>query len=302
MNMGELLDHTITLYRKNFLTLIGIVSVVSVPYMLAQIAAVILALPTDATGFSRRASNPFSDSFLLYFAIILAIAIPIGILYIFQHGALTVVASEFFMGKRAGIKQAYGRAFRRGWTLFGTQFVIGLANVMIFGLLFFPIIGLALLGASGGGNSAAAAGLGLATICICLAFVPALALAVVLNVLWIFWSQTIMLENKGLRAGLGRSWGLVRGSFWRVLLIAIVAYIFIATITATPTYAISILALMLPQSILATALNSAVSTLIGIFITPLWYSLLTLLYYDIRIRKEGFDLELQARQLTESIA
>lgn len=302
MGVGELLDRAITLYRKNFLTLVGIVAVVSVPYMLAQITAVFLALPTDPAGISRRASNPFSDSFLLYLAILAAIAIPVGILYIFQSGALTVVASEYFLGKSAGFKQAYGRAIRRGWTLFGTQFVIGLTNVMIFGFLFIPFFGMALLSAGAGSNSAGAAALGLATICICLAFVPALALAAILNVLWIFWAQTVMIENKGLRAGLGRSWRLVRGSFWRVLLIAIVAYIFIATITATPTYAISIVAVMLPQTAIATALNSAVSTLIGIFVTPLWSTLLTLVYYDLRIRKEGFDLEMQAQRLAEPAA
>jgi hypothetical protein len=103
------------------------------------------------------------------------------------------------------------------------------------------------------------------------------------------------------RAGLGRSWQLVRGSFWRVFLIAVLAYIFISVITATPTYAISIISAMLPSSLLATAFNSTVSILISIFTTPLWFALSTLLYYDLRIRKEGFDLELQAQQLAEPL-
>jgi len=301
MNIGELLDRAITLYRRNFLTLVGIVAIVNVPYLLVQIVAIILAIPTDLTNFSQRSSNFSSNSFLIYFAALVIVAIPVGIAYIFQHGALTVVASESFLGRKIGIKEAYGRAWQRGWTLFGTQFVIGLANVLVVGLLFIPFIALIALAPGVRGSSGNAA-LGIAVLCLCAAFLPALALIAILNNFWIFWPQTIMLESKGVRSGLGRSWQIVRGSFWRVFLIAVLAYIFISIITATPTYAISILSAMFPSSLFATAFNSTVSILISIFTTPLWLALNTLLYYDIRIRKEGFDLELQAQQLVESPA
>jgi hypothetical protein len=52
-------------------------------------------------------------------------------------------------------------------------------------------------------------------------------------------------------------------------------------------------------------LNSAMNNLLSIFLTPLGIVATILLYYDMRIRKEGFDLEMLSRAITpdaESVA
>ena len=41
----------------------------------------------------------------------------------------------------------------------------------------------------------------------------------------------------------------------------------------------------------------AVSGLVQVFIYPLFYCVLTVAYYDLRVRKEGFDLEVLASTL-----
>ena len=41
----------------------------------------------------------------------------------------------------------------------------------------------------------------------------------------------------------------------------------------------------------------AIGGLVQIFIYPLFYCVLTVAYYDLRVRKEGFDLELLASSL-----
>lgn len=299
MSIGELLDRAITLYRRNFLTLVGIVAIVNIPYLIAQALVVVLALPNTLTGASSRTSNIFSNSFYIYALALMILAIPVLLAYILEQGALAAVTSEFLLGRRMGIREAYRRAFRRGWALFGAQFILGLLNLFIFGLLFAPFIGLA-LASSRLSSSSQDASIGILMLCVCIGFLPALALAAILNIHFIFWSQAIMIESRGVRSGLTRSWNLVRGSFWRVFLIATMTYIFIAIISATPTYAISFATLLLPSPIIGTILNSTISILISIFVTPLWFSLLTLLYYDFRIRKEGYDLEIKAQQMTEA--
>jgi len=45
-------------------------------------------------------------------------------------------------------------------------------------------------------------------------------------------------------------------------------------------------------------LNSAMNNLMSIFLTPLGIIATILLYYDMRIRKEGFDLEMLSRAFT----
>jgi hypothetical protein len=55
---------------------------------------------------------------------------------------------------------------------------------------------------------------------------------------------------------------------------------------------------MLPRPAGAGAvLALAITGLVQIFIYPLFYCVLTITYYDLRVRKEGFDLELLASQL-----
>ena len=41
----------------------------------------------------------------------------------------------------------------------------------------------------------------------------------------------------------------------------------------------------------------AIGGVVQIFIYPLFYCVLTVAYYDLRVRKEGFDLELLASTL-----
>ena len=64
-------------------------------------------------------------------------------------------------------------------------------------------------------------------------------------------------------------------------------------------------AIVLPQAAsgsfgpvaLATIAGLAIGGLVQIFIYPLFYCVLTVTYYDLRVRKEGFDLELLASAL-----
>ena len=50
-------------------------------------------------------------------------------------------------------------------------------------------------------------------------------------------------------------------------------------------------------ALLALVLAVAISGVAQIFIYPLFYCVLTVAYYDLRVRKEGFDLEVLASTL-----
>ena len=58
------------------------------------------------------------------------------------------------------------------------------------------------------------------------------------------------------------------------------------------------MSLAFPKSLAAqTVLNQVVAAVVTILLEPISAIARTLLYYDLRVRKEGFDLELMARQL-----
>ncbi len=103
-------------------------------------------------------------------------------------------------------------------------------------------------------------------------------------------------------AALSRSWELTRGSRWRMfgllLVLVVLLYIPIAAIGGLVALFVPGAGTMFarPGASVSVAVV-ALTGLIQIFIYPLFYCVLTVAYYDLRVRKEGFDLEVLASTL-----
>lgn len=102
--------------------------------------------------------------------------------------------------------------------------------------------------------------------------------------------------------GIGRSWELTKGSVWRIFLILTVTSIMTLPIQVAVQLVVGIfqeatLVLVSEDSmsfIVATYIISAILGLIsGILLLPLWQSMKAVIYYDLRSRREGLDLELR---------
>lgn len=121
-------------------------------------------------------------------------------------------------------------------------------------------------------------------------------LLVVPGVIFALWfvpvTAVVMLEGVGGTAALGRSRELMRGNlgkgFVLMLLVTVLGFMFgmaMGGITALPW----------PHD----ALGAFVQTVAQALILPVQLAPLVLLYYDLRIRKEGFDIEQLARSVAE---
>jgi hypothetical protein len=93
-------------------------------------------------------------------------------------------------------------------------------------------------------------------------------------------AQAAVLERQGVTDSLRRSWSLVDGNWWRVFGIVIVVTILVGLLEALVGRVVGTVA----GDVLGTGLSTAV---VGILIQPIQAIALTLLYYDLRIRKEG---------------
>jgi hypothetical protein len=100
---------------------------------------------------------------------------------------------------------------------------------------------------------------------------------------------------------LGRSWALTRGSRWRMLalLVTLIILLYIPLVSLS-----GLAAVMLPMSDLTAPRGGSaglvavgLAGLVQLLIYPLFYCVLTVAYYDLRVRKEGFDLEVLASTL-----
>jgi hypothetical protein len=125
-----------------------------------------------------------------------------------------------------------------------------------------------------------------------------------------FVPAAIVLERRGVGAAIARSWRLTRGAFWRTFGILLLVYVMVyiaASIVATPVQLLSYFATGLidptgssgfdPDAYITSLLITlgvsyvvvAVVNTIGMVIEA---STQSLLYLDLRFRREGLDLEL----------
>jgi hypothetical protein len=114
---------------------------------------------------------------------------------------------------------------------------------------------------------------------------------------WAVSLPALLAENVGPTAALGRSWALVKDQWWRTLGIVLVLAILTSVVSAAVTAVFSVIAAVFPGGAdLRSALALAGNTLASGLVAPIFAVGLTLLYLDLRVRKEGLDLEQLARQ------
>lgn len=299
MSAGDILDRAIRIYRENFIPLVTIVAIINVPLILVQVAAAVLTLPFTA---SLENVTPLeATNAATIFGVASVIAGVFGALgSIFVYAAITAFVSERFLGRPSSVRQAYGAALGRWLSLLIAALLYFLANVtlaLVFAaIIFLPIFGVALLSGGTVGDDSANTAVGLVVLCLCVLIIPALLFSLFLDTRWSFWTQAIVIEKYNSTGGLGRSWKLVKGTFWRVLGFIIILSIIVSAFSLGPIGALSVATVFLPSPILRLILPSVASSAIVIIMTPLQYTTLTVLYYDLRIRKEGFDLQMQMQE------
>ena len=196
--------------------------------------------------------------FLLY-------VISLSVLSLVATGATVFIVAESYLGRPISAREALSRA---------TPF---LGRILVCSLLISLAVGIGFL----------------------LLVVPGIILAVGLSLA----IPVVVLEpGTSASAALSRSWELTRGSRWRIfgLGVTLLVLLYVPFVAIT-----GLIALILPGravNMLGTSSVGSIAALsigglVQMFIYPLFYCVLTVTYYDLRVRKEGFDLELLASSL-----
>ena len=292
MSTGEVLDRTFNLYRNHFLLFTGI-SVGQVMCMMVGVLLVYLIASAPAQGIDSP------DPAIVVMAVMLYMLV-VGLFYLIGYalgtGATIYAVSRLHLGYAAGIVESYRemrplvwRTMRIVITVFVrlmgvmmlTEFVIGVLTVIVTKAGFRT------------GNSFDAA----FNIFLFAIFVAGSAWAARVTCQYSLAVPACVLERLPARQALKRSNWLAAAALRRIFL----AFLLMGILSLGLFYALQIPGFLVAEShpgFVALALRWA-----GIFISmilafPIGTIALSLIYYDQRVRKEAFDLQVLMDALT----
>jgi hypothetical protein len=278
LRLAELLDQAIGLYRRNFLKFIGIIAIPYIPLGILQGVATFLTASSTAESISDPNFNLSNPSYWLGVGGSLVILI---LQFILVQGiataALTGAIADNYMGQPVDILGAY-RKLGGSWArLLGVLLLVVLIWIAMFVWTIIPCVGWL----TGPGM---------------LFFLGAMVVPLI--------APVVVLEKQGGFRALRRAWDLARSRFWWLLGYALVMMMFSWLVISGPVYLLTFgLDFLLRDTIdiqQQLILNNVTSTLTAmaasLLYLPLSLTIITVVYFDLRVSSEGLDLALQAAE------
>lgn len=208
------------------------------------------------------------------------------------NGLLVTSVSQSILGRRVTVGAVWAQARGQLWRLVGLSLLIGAIQV--------AVIAAAIVLVVAAGAGAATLGTDSVWVLLVAGFLVLIGAGVLAGFFYVklaIASPVLMMERTGVLAALGRSWGLTNGYFWRNLGVIVVATFVTGAISGVASMPIGIISsgvVSLGTQFLwiAGAATVLLSALLSALVTPFLAAVTALLYVDIRMRKEGLDVEL----------
>jgi hypothetical protein len=258
LEIGDLLDETFRMYRRHFVLFAGLSVLLSIPtaalsgysYFALFNGFLRQTSPGQFTSSSQPPNLAFLESLLVTYGIGALINLA---LVPFIYGAVTYAACESALGRPVTASGVLMGVLRRYFALLGYWVLIGLM------LILFCLIPLWIW-------------------------------------IWVGWAvvmPVMFVENVGLGAAMGRSWRLIEGRWWRTFLIIFLLFVVREVVRialgAFLALAQALLQLLFP-TIVIIWLTASTTVIVDSLVNPVIQIAIVLIYFDLRVRKEGLDL------------
>jgi hypothetical protein len=256
MSLGEVLDKTFTLYRQHFFLFAGIAAL---PYLL------ILLFNFGTLLVSKGAIKTVAGSGLptaglvggVFAGAFLGIVIFLLILGI-THAATICAVSDLYLGNETTVRNSYLQAKGFVFTVIGVTILAGLATGVGAIFLFIP---------------------GIYLFC-------KLALSV----------PVAIVEKDSVVGSMERSMELTNGYFWQVFLLLLLVFVIqmvVGGLLQLPGTIFTVMAVMAKKepTTMVLAYNYIAQFLSQVLVGPIGTISASLMYYNLRVRKEGFDIQ-----------
>jgi hypothetical protein len=257
MSLGELLDRSFFLYRKHFALFVGIIALPYLAVLAFQLIGVAVRSGTTTMKFTATTLVWSLGSIVIYLGAVAA-----------SQGATVMAVSKVHLGNATSISESF--AGMKGRILYLALIMIGV-------------------------------GIGVGV-----GFILLIVPGIILALMWALTIPVAVLEDKGLRDSTSRSSELTKGSRGRIFMIYflffVLTYIVYILWEMPILAAIGIFARGAPRPMTALPVWTQIAFPVGTFLSqclvgPLLTIALSLVYYDQRVRKEAFDLQLMMSTL-----
>jgi hypothetical protein len=278
LTLGQIFDRAIRLYRRNFAYFVGIVAIVQVPLVALQLLIALAPMNRNSDPFAIAGFGVFGTLFLYFLSFILVQGI--------GTAAMTRSVADNYLGEKTGAVEAYRKIGRSWLSLIGALLVCILLGIGLLLWWLVPCIGWL-------------TGLGM------MGFLSFVVVPLV--------APTVVLELKSASSAWRRAWDLARRRFWWVLGFFFVLFLFNQLVVTGPTILLSLILEAIffstagsvdPFTVFAiqSAIQAIATLLLGLIFVPFQLASITLMYFDLRVRTEAFDLALLVESGSDSLA
>ncbi len=217
---------------------------------------------------------PILGTLLLFLVLVVIAALAVSLM---QSASLIAAMAARYMGKETTVGTALGLGLRRSFDLF----VMGMLAFLAFCAMWIALVLLMvftrewwsfLVGILGG-----------------------VVATVYLAVSWMVSPAVAILEEAGPTTALSRAWTLSGGNRWRIL--GLIALLAVLQIVLSSLLSFVLVASFATDQTVQLVLQQAVNLLATIAWAPVYWGTFAVLYYDLRVRREAFDLQVAAEAL-----
>jgi hypothetical protein len=256
--VGEVLDVAIKITVRHARTLFLLVLVVVAPAQLLVTAIDVSATEGVVTGVETD-SVPSSDEITTFVAGLVVIVLLLVLSSTLATGAVYKAVVDAYLGSRPDWRASLAFAARR------------LRSLVWISVLTYVLATLALI--------------------------PLIVPGIWLFIAWSVAVPALMTEDvRGFKA-LRRSFRLVRHRWWPTFLIVMLGFLLAGVISAIVGGVVGALSFAADSTVAEFVVGLLGNVLASAISTPFTAAFITVLYVDLRVRKEGFDLQLLAERL-----
>jgi hypothetical protein len=294
LGIGEVLDAGSKIYRARFRAqVIATTILIGTMYVLFGLAQLSVA-PDDSefgTGFGAEFGTaevePTTEEGLVSVVAVLLGGAMLFVITQFATAVAVKIVASAYLGEESTWREALRAVWSRKRSIVWLSVLYGLFAAAAVAI----VIVLALLAAllSIGGAFA-----------VFLAVIAGIALFVAGIYFYVSWMAAVpvlMTENLTAGQSLRRSRQLVRKRWWPVLFAFMLAGILASVVTWVFSAALIGIVAVSGNTLVENVANVTVNTVVAALTSPFIAAVVVVVYFDLRVRKEGFDLELLARSV-----